>query len=376
MSAPEQEVRFTHEAVEVLWRSESDEPPPAKLGHAGDRLNAQAALKRVKGEHLLYEGDFRNAKQLLAAMGRKVNGGRRPENRSALEEFRAERAARLREHETLSRIVVKLDPKYRLAELKNAPDVAEACTALWGPVTLPTIVPLKALIGMLGAAEWHRKGLTVRGLPGKLHPRYGVFLPTRSEYVDLLLDAPDPEGKRVFDLGTGTGVLSFLLLQRGAAKAVGTDIDPRAIACAVENAQRLGFASRFEAKELTLFPEGRADLVVSNPPWIPEPPKNRIDRAVFDEGNAFLEGFLSGLAAHLSPGGEGWLLMSNLAELLGLRAAGFLAERIVAAGFEVKWQKSTPAKHPKAHDPDDPLHAARSREITTLFCLVPSANPS
>ena len=360
---------------ELLWRSESDAPPPAKLSTVGDRLNAAAALKRVKGEHLLYEGDFRNAKQLLAAMGRKLNGGRRPENRSALEEFRAERAARLREHDTLSRIVVKLDPKYRLAQLKNAPEVAEACTALWGAVSVPTIVPLKALIGMLGAAEWYRKGLTVRGLPGKLHPRYGVFLPTRSEYVDLLLEAPLPEGKRVFDIGTGTGVLSFLLLARGANHAVGTDVDLRCVECAVENAQRLGMSPRFEAQEQSLFPKGRADLIVSNPPWIPEAPKNRIDRAVFDEGNAFLEGFLGGLAAHLTPDGEGWLLMSNLAELLGLRTDGYLADRIAAAGLEVKWTKTTAARHPRAKDPDDPLHAARSKELTTLYCLAPRAKP-
>ncbi len=369
------ETRFTHDSVELLWRSESEAPPPAKLSRVGDRLNAQAALKRVKGEHLLYEGDFRNAKQLLAAMGRKLNGGRRPEHRSALEEFRAERAARLREHETLSRIVVRLDPKYQLAQLKNSPDVVEACTALWGPVAVPTLVPLKALIGMLGAAEWYRKGLAVRGLRGKLHPRYGVFLPTRSEYVDLLLEAPAPEGKRVFDIGTGTGVLSFLLLERGAAHAVGTDLDPRSIECALDNAQRMNLSARFEVVEKNLFPEGRADLVVTNPPWIPEPPKNRIDRAVFDEGNAFLEGFLSQLAEHLTPGGEGWLLMSNLAQLLGLRSDTYLAERISASGFDVKWTKSTQARHPKAKDPEDPLYAARSQEITTLYCLAQRLQP-
>ncbi len=370
MSAPEKEVRFTDGKVELLWRSESDAPVPVKLLRVDDRLNAPAALKRLKGEHLLYEGDFRNAKQLLAAMGRKLNGGRRPENETALAAFRAERVARFREHETLSRVVVMLDSKYQPINLKNAPDVAAACTALWGPVSLPTVVPLKALIGMLGAAEWTRTGLQVRGLPGKLHPRYGVFLPTRSEYVDLLLEAPEPGGKRVFDLGTGTGVLSFLLLKRGALHAIGTDIDPRSIDCARENAKRLGMANRFEAQERSLFPDGKADLIVSNPPWIPEPAKNRLDRAVFDENNAFLEGFLSGLTEHLEPNGEGWLLLSNLAELLGLREPGYLAERIAAAGLEVKWTKGTQAKHPRAKDEGDRLHAARSREITTLYCLA------
>jgi methylase of polypeptide subunit release factors len=365
------EVRFTHQGAELLWRSESDAPYPSKLVAVDDRLTAEAALQRVRrGEHLLYEGDFRNAKQLLSAMGRRLDRGRRAGALSLLEQFRAERRARLLEHETLSRIVVKLDPPYKLLGLRKAPDVTAACTALWGPVALPTVVPLKALIGMLGAAEWYRTGLEVRGLPGKLHPHYGVFLPTRSEYVDLLLEAPAPEGKQVFDIGTGTGVLSFLLLARGAVSAIGTDLDARCIACAEENATRLGFGGRFHAQQRDLFPEGRAQLVISNPPWIPEPPKNRIDRAVFDENHAFLEGFLSGLRSHLVPGGEGWLLMSDLAELLGLRPGEYLPGRIAAAGLRVKWTRTTAARHPKAKDAGDPLHQARSREITTLYCLT------
>ena len=371
MSPLEPEVRFTHQGQELIWRSESDAPAPATLAPVDDRLDAEQALRRVrKGEHLLYEGDFRNAKQLLAAMGRRLDRGRAPKDQSLLELFRAERFARLAEHETLSRILVRLDPGYRPVGLKSAPDVAAACAAVWGPARLPTVVPLKALIGMLGAAEWYRKGLVVRGLPGKLHPHYGVFLPTRSEYVDLLLEAPAPTGKRVFDIGTGTGVLSFLLLQRGAVSAVGTDVDPRSVACATENAERLGFAGRFEAQQTELFPTGTADLVISNPPWIPEPPKNRIDRAVFDENHHFLEGFLAGLSSHLAHDGEGWLLMSDLAELLGLRPPQFLPDQMAAAGLRVKWKKAAPARHSKARDAEDPLHAARSRELTTLYCLV------
>lgn len=371
MSALEPEVRFSYESNPLIWRSESDAPAPERLSRVDDRLTAEEALQRVKkGEHLLYEGDFRNAKQLLAAMGRRLDRGRRPQGLSLREQFRNERLARLREHDTLSRIVVLLDPGYQLAGLKHAPDVASACAALWGPVAASTVVPLKALIGMLGAAEWYRKGLQVRGLPGRLHPHYGVFLPTRSEYVDLLLEAPSPQGKRVFDIGTGTGVLSFLLLERGAVSATGTDLDPRSVACARENAERLGLAGRFEAVEQDLFPDGVAQLVISNPPWIPEPPKNRIDRAVFDENHRFLEAFLAGLPGHLAPGGEGWLLMSNLAELLELRPADYLPGKIAAAGLHVKWKHSTAARHPKAKDAGDPLHAARSKEITTLYCLV------
>jgi SAM-dependent methyltransferase len=336
-----------------------------------DRLSADAALKRVRrGEYLLYTGDFHNAKQLLGAMGRRLS---RPAGAgSLLEAFRAERRARQLEHETLSRIVVALDRDYRLG-LARAPDVARACRQVWGEPELPTtVVPLKQLLGMLGAAEWRRKGLAVPGLEGLLHPHYGVYLPTRTDYAELLLPLPQVKDKHVFDVGTGTGVLSFLLLQSGAASVVATDCDGRAVACARENAERLGLANRFQAVEADLFPEGRADLVVSNPPWIPEPPKNRVDRAVFDEDNLFLRRFLEGLTAHLKPGGEGLLILSNLAVLLGLRPASWLDEQLARCGLTVKWTRSTQARHSKARDRSDPLHAARSREITTLYCLAPA----
>lgn len=353
------------------WRSESDEPAPSRLSPVDDRLTADAALRRVRrGEYLLYTGDFHNAKQLLGAMGRRLPAP--PVTRSPLEAFRAERRARQLEHETLSRIVVGLDRFYRL-ELKRAPDVAEACRWVWGePGADPTVVSLKTLLGMLGAAEWRRKGLAVPGLEGKLHPHYGVYLPTRTDYVELLLAVPDVKGKKVFDIGTGTGVLSFLLLQAGASSVTATDIDARAVACARENAGRLGLSKRFEVIEGDLFPPGKADLIVSNPPWIPEPPKNRVDRAVFDEDNRFLRGFLEGLAGHLTPGGQGLLLLSDLAVLLGLRAGDWLDAELARHGLVVKWKRSAPARHSKAKDKSDPLHAARSREVTTLYALGPA----
>ncbi|NTX35911.1 class I SAM-dependent methyltransferase [Myxococcus sp. CA051A] len=334
-----------------------------------DRLSADTALKRVRnGEFLLYSGDFHNAKQLLGALGRRLE--RASNARSPLEAFRAERRARQLEHETLSRIVVSLDRDYRLA-LARAPDVAQACRQVWGePETEFTVVPLKQLLGMLGAAEWRRKGLAVPGLTGLIHPHYGVYLPTRTDYVELLLWLPLLKGQRVFDVGTGTGVLSFLLLQRGAASVQATDCDSRAVACARENAEQLGLSKSFQVAEADLFPEGKADLVVCNPPWIPEPPKNRVDRAVFDEDSQFLRRFLEGLPAALTPGGEGLLILSDLAVLLGLRPSGWLQEQFTRCGLTVKSSRSTVARHSKAQDTSDPLHMARSRETTTLYCLT------
>ncbi len=358
----------------ITWRTESDEPRPERVSEVDDRLRADDALRRVKrGEYLLYTGDFHNARQLLQAMGRRLETPSRA--KSALAAFREERQARLREHQTLSRVLVALDPAYRLS-LSRAPDVSAACRDVWGDSGgAVSHVALKTLLGMMGAAQWRLKGLKVPGLKGTLTPHYGVFAPTRTEYVDLLgqLPAKRVEGARVFDVGTGTGVLAFVLLQRGAASAVGTDIDERAVASATENAKALGLARRFTAQQRDLFPEGQADLVVCNPPWIPEAPKNRVDRAVYDEDASMLRRFLAGLAEHLAPGGEGLLLHSNLAMLLGLRAETWLDDELARAGLTVAWQRSTVAYHPKAKTRLDALHSSRAKEQTTLYGLVPSA---
>ncbi len=358
------------DGTEATWRSESDEQAPESVVEVDDRLTADVALSRVRrGEWLWYRGDFRNARQLLTAMQRRLEKHERKLPADLAEAFRVERRERLKEHQTLGHVLVHLDSKYQL-DLKHAPNVREACEGAWGKSGgEPSMVSLKTLLGMMGAAEWRKKGLEVPGLRGKIHPHYGVFSPTRNEYVKLLLDAPKPEGKTVIELGTGTGVLSFVLLARGAKSARATDLDPRAVACARENAELIGFGKTFTVEERDLFPEGTADLVLFNPPWIPEPPRTRIDRAIFDPKGEVLTRFLAGVRDHLAPGGEVWLIISDLAERLRLRPEGSLAKLFEANGLTVKWTRQTAPTHPKASDQQDPLHQARALERTTLYCL-------
>ena len=133
---------------------------------------------------------------------------------------------------------------------------------------------------------------------------------------------------------------------------------------------RLGLGQSIDVVQADLYPSGQAPLVVCNPPWLPGRPSSPIENAVYDEGSRMLRGFLAGLPAHLSPGGEGWLILSDLAEHLGLRSREQLLEWIGAAGLRVLARSEARARHPKAADPDDPLHAARSREVTALWRLA------
>jgi len=83
-----------------------------------------------------------------------------------------------------------------------------------------------------------------------------------------------------------------------------------------------------------------------------------------------LLGFLNGLAAHLAPGGEGWLILSNFAEKLGLRTRAELLAAIKDAGLKVAGRIDAKPEHPKATDVSNPLHKARAAEVTSLWRLT------
>jgi methylase of polypeptide subunit release factors len=164
-------------------------------------------------------------------------------------------------------------------------------------------------------------------------------------------------------------VLSAVLARRGLRRVVATDMDARALGCARENIARLGLDAQVEIIQADLFPAGQADLVVCNPPWLPGKPSSAIEYAIYDPDSRMLRGFLGGLKAHLAPGGEGWLILSDLAEHLGLRSREQLLGWIAAAGLAVAGRQDVRPVHPKAQDASDPLHAARAQEVTSLWRL-------
>jgi methylase of polypeptide subunit release factors len=256
-----------------------------------------------------------------------------------------------------------------LIPLRRAPDARQACEEAYGQADGPYVASLRELLGLIGAHEWRKKGVEIPALGARIHPHYGVFSPVRGEYVELVAGAPLPSNKLAFDIGTGTGVLSAVLAQRGIERIVATDQDPRALACARENIDRLGLDKQVELLQADLFPTGRASLIVCNPPWLPARPSSPIEYAIYDPDSRMLRGFLDGLAAHLEPGGEGWLILSDLAEHLGLRPRAELLAAIKKAGLRVLGRIDVRPKHPKVMDETDALHAARAAEVTSLWRL-------
>lgn len=365
------------------WRSESGASAPRRVIAADDTLPADTAYRMAcEGTGLLWTGDFQNARMLLQALMRRAD--RKPRKVAAkaaqkaaaatpAEAFHLHRQAQAQRARVLSSVLIVLEGDYTIA-LRRAPDLRQACTEAWGPASGNRVVAsLRELLGLVGAHEWRKKGVEIPALgapPGnRIHPHYGVFSPVRGEYVDLVAQAPLPSKALAFDVGVGTGVLSAVLARRGVQRVVATDQDPRALACARENLQRLGLTSRVELQQQDLFPEGKAPLVVCNPPWLPARASSPIERAVYDEGSGMLRGFLAGLAAHLEPGGEGWLILSDLAEHLQLRTREQLLEWIAQGGLKVLGRQDVKPRHGKSADASDALHAARAAEVTSLWRL-------
>ena len=372
------------QAHEALWRSESGATAPRRVVVADDTLSADTAYRLAcEGTGLLWQGDFQNARMLLQALMRRVDrkppkaaakAAQKMAEATAAEAFHLHRQAQAQRARVLSSLLIALEGDYAI-DLRRAPDLRQACTEAWGAATGErSVASLRELLGLVGAHEWRKKGVEVPALGAapnnRIHPYYGVFSPVRGEYVDLVAAAALPSKALAFDIGVGTGVLSALLVRRGVQRVVATEQDPRALACARDNLQRLGVLAQVQLQSADLFPEGRAPLVVCNPPWVPARPSSPIEHAVYDEGSRMLRGFLAGLADHLEPGGEGWLILSDLAEHLGLRSREQLLGWIAEAGLKVLGREDIRPHHAKAADAGDALHAARAAEVTSLWRLA------
>ena len=377
------------------WRCERGSAAPARVVLADDTMPADVAYRLAcEGTALLWRSDFQNARMLLQALGRRLEKtGERSAKKKAAPvvaatpaqqlalPFHQQRQLQAQRARVLSMLLIELDASYGIA-LRRAPQVDGACADAWGAPEgeQSNVVSLRELQALVGAYEWRKKGVEIPALAkltpkayDRIHPHYGVFSPVRGEYIDLIAQAPLPTALNkqslAFDIGTGTGVIAAVLARRDIKKIVATDTDPRALACAADNLQRLDVAAQVTLVQADLFPEGKAALVVCNPPWVPAKPSAPVERAVYDEGSRMLRGFLAGVANHLSPGGEAWLILSDFAEHLGLRSRDELQGWIADAGLQVVGKQNIRPRHPKAQDATNPLHRARASELTTLWRL-------
>lgn len=365
-------ISWTEDGVvrSARWRSESGAPPPKRLVIADDRMTGDAAYRLAcEGTAILWRGDFQNARQLLQALARRADRKPSAAASSPIEAFHLYRQSQSQRARTLGMLLLEFQADHKIL-LRRAPDVAIACMEAYGADQEPFVASLRELQGLIGAHEWRKKGVEVPMLGERVYPHYGVFSPIRGEYIELVFRAPLGSRSLAFDIGTGTGVLAAVLARRGVKRVIASDNDPRALACARENISRLGLSTQVEVMDANLFPPGRAALIVCNPPWIPARPSSKLEHAIYDPHSHMLHDFLSGLGAHLDSDGEGWLVLSDIAEHLGLRSRAELMAAFDEAGLRVIERIDMKPTHPRVFDKADPLHAARKAEVTSLWRLV------
>ncbi len=359
-----------------VWHSENATPAPKKVQVADDTIKADAAYKLCcEGTALLWRGDFQNAKQLMQAISRRIDRpGKKPKKAPAnmTEAFHLHRQAQSQKARILGMLLIEVSVGHHI-NLRRAPDVKAACEHAYGKSTQSFVVSLREILGLIGAYEWSKNGVEINVINNKIHPSYGVFSPIRGEYLTLVDTAPLPTPcTTAFDIGTGTGVLAAILANRGVKTVIATDNAQRALDCAQKNINQLEMKNAVTVLNANLFPDesyGKADLIVCNPPWLPARPSSVLESAIYDENSQMLKGFLNGLKAHLNDAGEGWLILSDFAEQLGLRTRDELLAWISAADLKVIDKMDTKASHNKTLDASDPLHTARKAEVTSLWRL-------
>ncbi|MFZ5899398.1 MAG: 50S ribosomal protein L11 methyltransferase [Bacillota bacterium] len=89
--------------------------------------------------------------------------------------------------------------------------------------------------------------------------------PTTAACMELL-ERHVRNGQRVFDIGTGTGILAIAAAKLGAKEVWAVDNDPLAVRVARENVERNGVADRVRVNEGHLLDtmRSKADVVVAN----------------------------------------------------------------------------------------------------------------
>ena len=159
-----------------------------------------------------------------------------------------------------------------------------------------------------------------------------IYLPSDDSYLLEEEVRKRARGKKVLDVGTGSGIQARAAYSVGAREVLAVDIDSEVI----EKLQ----GGEFEVKKSDLLSKvyGKFDLIVFNPPYLPLDSREDSESALAttggERGDEIIVRFLREVGEHLSPAGEILLVVSSLTPLARIRRVlkeeGF-RERVVAS---------------------------------------------
>lgn len=233
--------------------------------------------------------------------------------------FSGQRDSRLAYRELSHRLMLSISNNK--LSVRRAPEIG------WLKILYPDLkeflLPFPQVQGLNSSWQWYIKGIHIPVLKSKIHPYYGTYFPTRFEHLELFskwLKYYKGEKKSAFDIGIGSGVLSFLLLKKGFEKVYGTDSNPNAIIGLHADLIKTELYSKLELLHGDLFANvnTETELIVFNPPWLPAAHSlSGLDIAVYYDNDLFPR-FFSEAKKHLKPNGRLLILFSNLAQITNL----------------------------------------------------------
>ena len=141
-----------------------------------------------------------------------------------------------------------------------------------------------------------------------------VYSPSDDSFLLLKITEVKP-GERFLEMGCGSGLISLHAAKAGA-EVTAADINPFAVECTRRNASRNNL--RVKTIESNLFErvEGDFDVIVFNPPYLPEETRSTswIEKSWSggEEGSEVAVQFLDAAWKHLLPGGRVYIILSSI----------------------------------------------------------------
>lgn len=280
------------------------------LASTQNRL-AFEGLKR--GQKYCFEGTYGTAMAFYSWLKKQIN------QKYPIVDYESSRANRDMLRTLSQRVFVRITNAQ--VDLTNAPSIP------WLADFYPNLgefyLPFTDILGVNGAWQWFSNGISYPNLQYKLHPYYGAYFPTRTEHLTLFDEwlQNNMPFKNAMDLGTGCGVLTFYMLKHGIGNVLATDINPNAIHSVELDLQKQGNSHKVNLLQTDLFSgadTSNLDLVVFNPPWIPDKVNSSIDQAMFYDGG-FFERFFQSASEVLPKGCKLVILFSTFAQTAGLK---------------------------------------------------------
>jgi release factor glutamine methyltransferase len=152
------------------------------------------------------------------------------------------------------------------------------------------------------------RGRTLLTDPEVFHPVYFLSTPLFVDYLSTVAVA----GKRLLDMGTGSGTIGIFAASRGA-QVTACDINPRAVALAGVNARRNDVEMEVLSSDLFSALAGRSfDLICFNLPFYAGVPRSVFEHALYGGTNfETIRTFADGCRRALAPCGTVAVIFSE-----------------------------------------------------------------